>query len=65
MFTNRNDLRHCVTPIVTSKYKGQTKVIDLRLPVMCARVYSADEIPVFLLLTFDKDKCMPYSQCGL
>ena len=33
---NRNDLRHCVTLIVTSKYKGQTKVIELRLPVMYA-----------------------------
>ena len=35
-YTNRNDLRHCVTLIVTSKYKGQTKVIELRLPVMYA-----------------------------
>ena len=32
--TNRNDLRHCVTLIVT--YKGQTKVIELRIPVMYA-----------------------------
>ena len=33
---NPYNLRHCVTLIVTSKYKGQTKVIELRLPVIYA-----------------------------
>ena len=40
--------------------------IELGLPMMyavdIACNYSVTEIPVFQLLTFDKDKCMPYSQ---
>ena len=43
--------------------------IELGLPMMyavdIACNYSVTEIPVFQLLTLDKDKCMPYSQCGL